>query len=88
MVMQAGFDMIWFGVLMVIVLEMGLISPPVGINVFVVSGIAPDVPMRKIYRGVIPFWIAMFVVLVALLVFPALATSLPDSMFGVMRAEL
>jgi tripartite ATP-independent transporter DctM subunit len=82
MVMQAGFDMIWFGVLMVIVLEMGLISPPVGINVFVVSGIAPDVPMRKIYRGVIPFWIAMFLVLIALIIFPSLATSLPDSMFG------
>ena len=45
-----GFDMVWFGVMMVIVLEMGLISPPVGINVFVVKGIAPDVPMNTIFR--------------------------------------
>lgn len=82
MVMQAGFDMVWFGVLMVIVLEMGLISPPVGVNVFVVKGIAPDVPMRTIFRGIIPFWLAMFVVLIVLVAFPALATLLPDSMFG------
>ena len=82
MVMQAGFDMVWFGVLMVIVLEMGLISPPVGVNVFVVSGIAPDVPMRKIFLGVVPFWLAMLAVLVLLIAFPSLATLLPDSMFG------
>lgn len=82
MVEQAGFDMVWFGVLMVIVLEMGLISPPVGVNVFVVSGIAPDVPMRKIFLGVIPFWLAMLAVLILLVAFPPLATTLPDSMFG------
>lgn len=82
MVEQAGFDMVWFGVLMVIVLEMGLISPPVGVNVFVVSGIAPDVPMRRIFLGVIPFWLAMLVVLILLVAFPGLATFLPDSMFG------
>ncbi len=85
MMMQAGFDLVWFGVLMVIVLEMGLISPPVGVNVFVVKGIAPDVPMRTIFRGIIPFWLAMFVVLIVLVVFPALATILPDSMFGATR---
>ena len=51
--------MVWFGVLMVIVLEMGLISPPVGINVFVVKGVAPNVPMNTIFRGIWPFWFAM-----------------------------
>ncbi|QKV19010.1 TRAP transporter large permease [Oricola thermophila] len=77
-----GFDMIWFGVLMVIVLEMGLISPPVGINVFVVKGIAPDVPMNTIFRGVWPFWFAMGAMIVLLILFPQIALLLPNTMFG------
>ncbi|MDO6725166.1 TRAP transporter large permease [Celeribacter halophilus] len=77
-----GFDMIWFGVLMVIVLEMGLISPPVGINVFIVKGIAPDVPMNTIFRGIWPFWIAMAVMIILLVVFPQIALVLPNTMFG------
>ncbi|WP_417259057.1 TRAP transporter large permease [Celeribacter sp.] len=78
-----GFDMIWFGVLMVIVLEMGLISPPVGINVFIVKGIAPDVPMNTIFRGIWPFWFAMAVMIILLVVFPQIALLLPNTMFGV-----
>ena len=54
-----GFDPIWFGVICVIVIEMGLITPPVGINVFVVKGVAANVPMATIFRGVLPFWVAM-----------------------------
>ncbi len=77
-----GVDMIWFGVLMVIVLEMALISPPVGINVFVVKGIAPTVPLGTIFRGIWPFWIAMAVVVAAVLAFPGIALLLPNSMFG------
>ena len=77
-----GFDMIWFGVMMVIVLEMGLISPPVGINVFVVKGIAPDVPMNTIFRGIWPFWFAMLLAIVLLLCVPEIALFLPTSMFG------
>ena len=50
---------VWFGVIMVVILEMALISPPVGMNVFVVKGVAQDVPMRDIYLGILPFWIAM-----------------------------
>ena len=50
-----GLDMIWFGAMMVIVLEMGLISPPVGVNVFVVQGIAEGVPLNTIFRGIWPF---------------------------------
>ncbi|MFP6758231.1 MAG: TRAP transporter large permease, partial [Alphaproteobacteria bacterium] len=75
-----GFDPIWFGVVMVIVLEMGLISPPVGINVFVVKGIAGDVPMKEIFIGILPFWAAMLVCLVMLVVFPEIALFLPNSM--------
>ncbi len=77
-----GVDMIWFGVLMVIVLEMALISPPVGINVFVVKGIAPGVPLGTIFRGIWPFWIAMAVVVAIVLSVPDIALLLPNSMFG------
>lgn len=77
-----GFDMIWFGVLMVIVLEMGLISPPVGVNVFVVKGIAPNVPLNTIFRGIWPFWFAMLVMILLLILFPGIALVLPNTMFG------
>ena len=77
-----GIDMIWFGVLMVIVLEMGLISPPVGVNVFIVKGIAPGVPMRVIFRGIWPFWFAMLAAVILVLLFPGLALLLPNTMFG------
>ena len=52
-----GYDPIWFGIVMVIVLEMGLIDPPVGVNVFVVKGMSPDVPMNDIFIGIVPFWL-------------------------------
>ncbi len=77
-----GFNMVWFGVLMVIVLEMGLISPPVGINVFVVKGIAPDVPMNDIFRGIWPFWFAMLLAILILVAVPDIALLLPNSMFN------
>lgn len=77
-----GVDMIWFGVLMVIVLEMGLISPPVGVNVFVVKGIAPDVPLNTIFRGIWPFWFAMLLCVIILLLLPGIALLLPNTMFG------
>ncbi len=77
-----GIDMIWYGVLMVIVLEMGLISPPVGINVFVVKSIAPNVPMNDIFIGIFPFWLAMGLALFILVLFPGIALVLPDTMFN------
>ena len=75
-----GFDPIWFGVICVIVIEMGLITPPVGINVFVVKGVAANVPMGTIFRGVLPFWVAMAICLVLLILFPQIATFLPEQM--------
>ncbi len=77
-----GIDLIWFGVLTVIALEMGLISPPVGINVFVVKGIARDVPLGTIFRGIWPFWFAMLATLVLILLVPRIALFLPTTMFG------
>ena len=75
-----GFDPIWFGVVAVVVIEMGLITPPVGINVFVVKGVAQDVPMATIFRGVLPFWFAMAVCLALLVAFPQIALYLPAQM--------
>ncbi|MFQ5923957.1 MAG: TRAP transporter large permease [Anaerolineales bacterium] len=79
-IVTLGYDPIWFGVVMVIVLEMGLISPPVGVNVFVVKGIAEDVPMSQIFVGILPFWIAMGVCLAILVAFPEIALYLPSRM--------
>ncbi|WP_342076825.1 TRAP transporter large permease [Yoonia sp. SS1-5] len=77
-----GVDMILFGVLAVIALEMGLISPPVGMNVFIVKSVAPDVNIGTIFRGIWPFWGAMLVALVILLLFPQIVLMLPDTMLG------
>ncbi len=81
-VLQLGIDPIWFGVLVVLTLEMGLISPPVGINVFIVKSVAPTVPLGDIFRGVIPFWIAMLLTLIVLIAFPQISLLLPNTMFG------
>jgi tripartite ATP-independent transporter DctM subunit len=81
-VQALGYDLIWFGVLMVVVLEMGLISPPVGINVFVVKGLVPDVPLTKVFAGIFPFWLAMAVALIILIMFPDIALFLPNRMIG------
>ncbi len=74
------FDPIWFGVVMVIVLEVGLITPPVGLNVFVIKGAAPDVPLTTIFCGIWPFTIAALVAIVILTIFPDIATFLPYHM--------
>ncbi len=75
-----GIDPIWFGVLVVLTLEMGLISPPVGLNVFIVKSVAPKVPLSEIFLGVIPFWIMMLVTIIILMSFPQIALMLPNAM--------
>ena len=77
-VQKMGFDPIWFGVMMVLVAEMGVITPPVGVNVFVIKGIAPDVPLFVIFRGILPFLIALIIVTLIILFVPAIATYLPS----------
>ncbi len=71
---------IWFGVVMVIIIEMALISPPVGMNVFVVKGVARNIPMREIYIGILPFWAAMIVALLLFILFPQICLYLPNNM--------
>ena len=80
-VVSLGFDPIWYGVISVIAIEMGMITPPVGLNVFVVKGVAKDVPMAEIFRGVMPFWVAMITCLLITVVFPKLALIIPQTMF-------
>ena len=75
-------DLIWFGIILVIVLEMGMISPPVGINVFIVKSIARDVPMSTIFRGIWPFWFAMAAMIGLLILFPQIALYLPQAVVG------
>jgi len=70
---------IWFGVVMVIILEMALISPPVGMNVFVIKSVT-DIPIKDIYRGILPFWIAMILCLAVIVMLPQLSLYLPESM--------
>jgi C4-dicarboxylate transporter, DctM subunit len=78
----AGFDPIWFGVILTINMEIGLIHPPVGLNIYIVSSIAPDVPLAKVIWGTVPYVLCMFLAIAILCVFPEIATWLPDHMMG------
>ena len=80
MMMSLGFDPIWFGIIITLFMEMSLITPPVGMNVFVISGMARDVPMASIFRGILPFFLAMVVCLVLLIIAPQIALFLPGTM--------
>jgi len=74
----AHFDLIWFGVIMTIVMEMGLIHPPVGLNLFVIKNIAPDIPLRDVVWGVIPFVALMMLSIVVMCFMPGIATWFPN----------
>ncbi|MBL7061596.1 MAG: TRAP transporter large permease [Dehalococcoidia bacterium] len=71
-----GVDLIWFGVILVLVSEMGVITPPVGVNVFVIKGIAPDIPIERIFKGIFPFLGALIICTIILMAFPVIATFL------------
>jgi len=73
-----GFDPIWFGVIVVMVVAMGVITPPVGMNVYIIKGIAKDVPLEKIFKGVWPFLICILIAIALLIIFPSIATFLPN----------
>ena len=75
-----GYDPIWFGVVIVLVAEMGVITPPVGINVYVVAGVARDVPLQVIFRGAVNMIFALFMTAILLIAFPQIALFLPGFM--------
>lgn len=72
-----GFDLVWWGIVLVIVVEMSVLHPPLGLNIFVLKSLLPDVPLKQIYWGVIPFWAGDFLRLGVVLAFPALVLYLP-----------
>jgi tripartite ATP-independent transporter DctM subunit len=78
----AGFDPVWFGVILTINMEVGLIHPPVGLNIYIVQAIAPDVPVTRVMWGTIPYVLCMFLAIVILSAFPEIATWLPDTLMG------
>jgi C4-dicarboxylate transporter, DctM subunit len=82
LVVKFGYDPIWFSILVVIVVEVGLIHPPVGMNLFVIQAQAPDVWITNIYRGIIPFLIAPLLLIIILFLFPRLALWLPKLLYG------
>jgi tripartite ATP-independent transporter DctM subunit len=75
-----GFDLIWFGVVIVLIGEMGVITPPVGINVYVVHGVTRDVPLETIFKGVMPLFAALIICNILILLFPEIALFLPNLM--------
>jgi tripartite ATP-independent transporter DctM subunit len=75
-----GFDFVWFGIIFVVMCEFALITPPIGLNVFVVSGMVRDVPMYTIFKGLTPYLIALFILIILLIAFPQTALFIPQSM--------
>lgn len=84
-VMNLGYDPIWFGIIIVLVTQMGVITPPVGINVYVVYGVAQgvvgEVPLESIFKGIVPFLLAIIIGTVILMIFPQLVLLLPNLMY-------
>ena len=80
LVTMLGFDGIWFGVVMIFVMNMGLLTPPLGLSVYIISGVAKDVPIQRIFKGVVPMLITIIVCLVLIVIFPEIVTFLPDMM--------
>ena len=78
----AEFDIIWFGVVMTIVMEMGLIHPPVGLNIFVIRNVAPDIPLSEVIWGTLPFVLLMMFAVLLLCFFPEISTWLPNLVMG------
>ncbi|MBB4953355.1 tripartite ATP-independent transporter DctM subunit [Agrobacterium vitis] len=83
-VTQAGFDPYWFAIILTINMEVGLITPPIGLNLFVINAIAPRIPTRDILWGALPYVIVMFIAIIILCIFPDIVTWLPNQMLGAM----
>jgi len=78
MMESLGFDLIWFGIVVVVVTEISLITPPIGLNVFVLKAVLPDVTTKTIFKGVTPFWVADIVRLLLIILIPAISLYLPS----------
>ncbi|MBL1419706.1 MAG: TRAP transporter large permease subunit [Alphaproteobacteria bacterium] len=78
--MNAGFDPVWFGVIVVIMVELGVVTPPIGVNVFAIASMAKDVTMYDVFRGVFPFWFAFLILIGLIVIFPQISLFLPSIM--------
>ncbi|MGI9449909.1 MAG: TRAP transporter large permease subunit, partial [Geminicoccaceae bacterium] len=76
-----GYDPLWFGIIVVIVVELGLITPPVGMNIFIIQAQAPGINLGQLYKGITPFLVAPIVLIILLFLFPQLALWLPDLLY-------
>ena len=81
LIVKFGYDPVWFSIIVVIVVELGLIHPPVGMNLFVIQAQAPDIKVTSIYRGILPFLLAPFGLILLLFAFPELALWLPRQLY-------
>ena len=77
-----GFDTIWFGIILILVVDLGVITPPVGINCYIMAGMAKDIPLTTIFRGAVPFVVALLVTIALVTIFPDIATWLPSVVQG------
>jgi C4-dicarboxylate transporter DctM subunit len=82
LVTRFGYNPIWFSILVVIVVEVGLIHPPVGMNLFVIQAQSPEIKIASIYRGIVPFLAAPLILIIILFLFPGLALWLPTLLHG------
>ena len=80
LILGMGYDLIWWGIIMLVVVETGLITPPFGINLFVIRSVSPETPLMTVFRGALPFVLSDFLRLALLVLFPALVLWLPLSM--------
>lgn len=80
-ILALGFDPIWFGVVNVVIVSMGSVTPPVGMSVYIIKGVLPEMPLENIFKGIFPFLLADWAFLFLLLLFPAMATYLPQLLF-------
>jgi len=76
-----GYDPVWFGILIVVVVEIGLITPPIGVNLFVIRSVVPDIPLTTVVRGVIPFIVADLLRILLIAAVPAISLWLPHLLF-------
>jgi TRAP-type C4-dicarboxylate transport system permease large subunit len=79
-IVSLGFDPIWFGIIVVLMCQCGAINPPVAINVFIIKGIAPEVPFSTIYKGILPFSLTTIALVIILVAFPQIVMVLPNTM--------
>lgn len=81
-IVELGYDPVWFGIVVVVAVEIGLITPPIGMNIFVIRSVIPDVPTATIFRGVTPFFFADIIRILLLALIPALSIWLPNLLFS------